>query len=910
MSWGASSERPTDNFAAWFTNRDREQDHIRTLANAPRGARVPVQVYVGVSGAGKTHLRRKFEDVLRVAGVPCLVRDFDGDRTSLDPAALVARLIAAAGLEAPRTFLALLRLAMRQSESDLRALYDEIATDALGAAADAFLQHLDSFSAGGFLKSFAKYGLQKFRSAKDPLNRYLKTQEGRADSDWMHRATEEMLFDDLFRRFSLDLAVANPRPGHAVQIALLVDAYDFASQRESTQDERERSLAWIGELYRICCEEARDGWSARLLVVCFGQTQAPLAGLAEYVDEHRLDGFTRKDGEAYWRKRELPAVHFARALEEAREEGTDERYHVFSLGLAGDMVATSPSALAERETVEGLDKPAALARRFLRLLGDVDRMRLRKLALTSWWDDEAVAWAFGVAGDYEGTRTRLEWLQRFSFVQPMGSGRFTLHGAMRRALVETSEPEDLSHWHHEWGQYWLGRIESETDDFAAQFWAHAFAVEPDVMMTEWAMRANRAHAEMRSADHLWYVTIAEPMVQAGVLGASISRVDGAASLAAWSMVAQQSRVGDVPGLIRQSVEALRSALDVVSIVDGPELWAGIQNSLGNALFALGERGDTQAVQDAVDAYRLALMVYTRELAPADWAMTQNNLGNALAVLGERGDDRELEGAVAAFRLALDVYTREASPVDWAMIQNNLGNALQISGARGKTQALGDAVAAYRLALEVYTREAVPAQWAMTQNNLGNALQALGDAEAMRDAIAAFRLALEVLTREAAPAQWAMTQSNLGNALQALGDPRALMDAVVAYRLALEVYTREQSPIPWANTEHNLGNALQALGMGSDSRELEDAIVAYRQSLEVFTREESPTQWAMTQERLGIAVLIQATWKHDPEATGQAIEAFDCAAEGYALAGLPDREPRVKEWRMMALQLLESLTPEP
>ena len=61
----------------------------------------------------------------------------------------------------------------------------------------------------------------------------------------------------------------------------------------------------------------------------------------------------------------------------------------------------------------------------------------------------------------------------------------------------------------------------------------------------------------------------------------------------------------------------------------------MQNNLGTALQALGERESGTALEEAVAAYRAALLEWTRDSVPLQWAGTQNNLGNAFSTLGER-----------------------------------------------------------------------------------------------------------------------------------------------------------------------------------------------------------------------------------------------------------------------------------
>jgi Tetratricopeptide repeat len=106
-----------------------------------------------------------------------------------------------------------------------------------------------------------------------------------------------------------------------------------------------------------------------------------------------------------------------------------------------------------------------------------------------------------------------------------------------------------------------------------------------------------------------------------------------------------------------------------------------QNSLGNALRALGERGDNAALPQAVATYRAALEERTRDRTPLQWAITQNSLGNALRALGERGDDAALPQAVAAYRAALDVFRGFQVPRFISVAERNLSRVEALLAAR-------------------------------------------------------------------------------------------------------------------------------------------------------------------------------------------------------------------------------------
>ncbi len=270
-------------------------------------------------------------------------------------------------------------------------------------------------------------------------------------------------------------------------------------------------------------------------------------------------------------------------------------------------------------------------------------------------------------------------------------------------------------------------------------------------------------------------------------------------------------------------------------------------------------------------------------------------------------------AVAAYYNVMEVYTREKLPEDWATTQNNLGIALQEHGKRRGGEEgrklLKEAVAAYRAALEERTRDRLSQDWAMTQNNLGTALKEQGirtggepGKRLLEEAVAAYRAALEERTRNRLPQDWAMTQNNLGNALSEQGrrtggeaGRNLLEEAVAAYRAALEVYTREHLPQDWAMTQNNLGNVLSDQGTrtgGEAGRNLlEEAVAAYRAALEVRTREDLPQEWATVQNNLGAALQEQGTrtgGEAGRELLEEAVAAFRAALEVRTREDLPQQ----------------------
>jgi hypothetical protein len=195
--------------------------------------------------------------------------------------------------------------------------------------------------------------------------------------------------------------------------------------------------------------------------------------------------------------------------------------------------------------------------------------------------------------------------------------------------------------------------------------------------------------------------------------ARLLEFDAEAAWAAWQRGAEALYIlgrdfGD-PAMLRRAVAWLeREALPRAPRATRPLAWAAIQNDLGLALAALGERGDDAALREAVAAYRAALEERTRERVPLDWATTQNNLGIVLRTLGARGDDAALREAVAAFRAALEERTRERVPLQWATIQNNLALALWAQAERTRQCApITEALAAIDGAIEEFTKRDAP-----------------------------------------------------------------------------------------------------------------------------------------------------------------------------------------------------------
>lgn len=354
-------------------------------------------------------------------------------------------------------------------------------------------------------------------------------------------------------------------------------------------------------------------------------------------------------------------------------------------------------------------------------------------------------------------------------------------------------------------------------------------------------------------------------------------------------------VSDVE-MLEDAVKHTRARLKRSDRAVLPLLWAARQNSLGYALWKLGERDiGTVRLKEALVAFRAALKERTRTRIPRDWAETQNNLGNVLMALGRRENGTaRLEEAVAAYRTALEEQIRDRFPDVWAETQNNLGNALIVLGQReNSVLRLDEAVTAFRAALEERPRAGAPRDWAESQNGLGNALTALGQREGstarLGEAIAAFHAALE--ERGRATYERAETQSDLGSALMVLWEREhgtsRLEEAIAMFRAALAEWDyisvlRERDSARPPNPQ--LLAMINTIKEGNRKKLQEEEETPYRMTAQDKNRERFPDGWAETQEQLGEALRILGERTHDRASIREGKAALQAAWDAHRALG--------------------------
>ena len=898
-----------DHFKRWFTNRDEEQRYIRHLLTLPPGSITPVQSFVGVAGAGKTFLRRRFEEICKTAGVKTYVVELDPNRNGdprPDPAALVAGMVAAFELEAPRSAHALLRLAHAEITQTLdpSALFQDVPKDLLGEVIDSTIVNFHSISLGGALASVVKGLTQAHQRMKTPLVKFLKSVEGESDLAWFAQGQRtDQIRSDLFRRFGLDLLVSNSplRNNNAIQFAIFIDSVQRADGIFGSRGERNQALSWATELYRNCCSQHG---SSQLLVVTFGQTVIELPQIpSHHFATCKLDGLSEKDAILYAReKRGMAEVRVTDVLQLSSETPNSERFHAFALGLACDLALIESgdlSNLAEAESRVGRSIEEILVDRFLFIVGEEDEYRLRKLAVTPNWDNVAAAFALGVADDSAGSISKIDWLHRFSFVSKNADNTFSLHHIFRKVLLRTSKTEQNLMWHREWALYWHSRSVDSLDRFSSLNWLHRIASENEVGLAAWEAEITKALESGDMLRHLNLVEIAREFAETWVSDINwLPATEEARWKLYWGTAQQDATVG--PFRHHEAIDALREVLDVFSRETTPLDWALTQNNLGTAYMRLGEiEADGQIFRQAITSYKASLEIRDQEVNLVDWAKTQSNLASAQMLLGLlEGEPSFLRNATDSLERVLKVLTPQDAPIPWAGLQNNLGNAFLAAGKlEGNPELLLKAISSYQHALLIPLRENLPLKWADIQSNLGNAFAALAaassDGKIFHQAIFAYENALSLQSRETMPLVWAQTQDSLGVSLSELGkiekNGELLVGSILAHQCALEVLRQKTTPAPWAQAQNNLGCAYLALSDYDQSPEIfGNAIAAFNNALEIYKRDTMPFEWAGTQNNLGNLLQKFGSREGNSENLRLAIISYESALEVFIDDAAPFR----------------------
>ncbi len=859
-----------------FTNRDVERARLMELVTAPVGSPLPVVMFYGVGGAGKTLLLERFRNELDGSKVPWAKLDFDpqagGGAFHTDSAEALIRLRTQFGdrVTCPTFDLAYAFTRFKQGQDTAPKFRGG---DAAGFALEFLLELGDAALAdvpGGNLVTFfaGKLGgpLKKRLAESTHAQAFMDRISGE-DFQYLRRCTDQDIYPELAGRLIQDLNTGLPeRPRCQCRGVLFLDSFESLRRNMSDTLQQREFEDWVRELARP---------KSRILLVIAGRDRLdwesadPAFAAPNRLEQHLIGGFSESDARIYLQKCGIKTQALRDAILRVCEESVSGEsdgipsFHAFSLGLCVDAVEEE-RARGEEPAPESFDlKPGnvdQLAVRFRKSLPtDAMQHYLRLLARTPVFDRDAACAALR-GPDIHAQTAAWERLIRFSFVQPaQDAGWFRLHPIMRECLNAESVPgqldEDAKADHEFFSAYWNDRSESAFDAPAALAFYHGFNLSPASACQAWEAQAKSARKELNMSRHLHLLTWWSPL---NLLELKVPSREIASVLGNFANECLNASVGPRGQLVTRAIACYEAALRVHTEREFPQGWAGTQNNLGIAYRNLpaGDRGAN--LSRAIACYEAALRVYTEREFPQDWAMTQNNLGTAYGDLpaGDRGAN--LSRAIACYEAALRVYTEREFPQAWAATQNNLGAAYNQLPTGDRGENLSRAIACYKAALRVRTEREFPQDWAATQNNLGAAYSDLptGDRGAnLSRGIACFEAALRVRTEREFPQDWATTQNNLGTAYSDLpaGDRgENLSRGIACFEAALRVRTEREFPRAWATTQNNLGLAYSNLPTGDRGENLSRANECYGAALRVYTLEGFPYYHELVSQNLALA----------------------------------------------------------
>ncbi len=854
----------------FFTNREQYLEAFERHLSAPNADDSRVLVFYGVGGAGKTTLIQKLCASLdsRTPAVPYARFNLDNiaDQTQAYREVLLrlrADLENNFHLAFPRFDLGLAVILARDGGAPPPMLK---ISPHLSSAFSAAMEFTPSFvkATTRLIETEIKHVIKK----SDKLEQWVRHVGGTEAVLSLSSALmsdEQLVQDELIRRFAQDLAAAPARFG-GCRAVLFLDTYEALwTGRESGQSAQARLLdGWVRSLAEFCL-------ASGILLVITGRDRLSWDAEPDWdgcLDQHLLGGVSAHDAQDFLSRRGIgpPPTSPAEPLQQAMQRCADAgaalpSCHLLTLALCADIVLNTrlsdgkdpaPSLFS---TIPTAQAAGALATRFLKSLHSRNlELWVEALSLTPRFDETA---ALALDSDrlYHNGRAGWEQIIRYSFIVADGSGFYRIHRTMREALRARLRPDTMGVQNAWFRRHWAERGED-----ALAFY-HQWTEDPEAALSEWV------------ALHLERINTAQ-MPEARAL------------LTRWAEV----------DLDRDDRTRLSDAL-----------WAATHLALGQALWKTPIVPRQTVLSRALKHFEAALTVYTEDSYPERWADAQ--MGLALCQLylptGDRGE--HLYSAMTALQNALGTYTAEGNPEAWSAAQNHLGIVFARLPDGDEAENQRRALACFEAAVQVWSETEHPKIWARGQHNLGVTYLELPDgdpAENRRRAIGYFEAALRVRTEAAFPSGWALTQFNLGETYASLavlpGESRAerLHQAIGYFEAALRVYTPDDFPEFWAETQNSLGCAWQQMPNIQQMPDmlpndispncLRRALLFHEAALTVWNEADYPGDWAKVQQNMAETWQILAGQTASAEARDAARAAYLAARRGFLAVGLAER----------------------
>ncbi len=673
-----------------FTNRQDELLLFQKYLKADWNARLPVLMFHGAAGVGKTLLLERFRQEADKANLPFAHLDFEersgGVSCFSDPATALAALRSQLGVACPRfdvAYAVVRRKEDKKAQPTNPAARDmQFAIDMTSEMAQVAI-NMPVINVASWLALKASSPRWK-QFENTPHGEWLKSLPGnqylsaitRLDAREIQPLLSEFLLLDLHERFPYKLGCCRG--------VIFLDSFEALHAHAPATDLRHQREHWVRELY------ATD---TPVLLVIAGRDRLTWEEADKdfadptYLQQHKVRGFSEQDARDYLAKKKIDvqalqdAILVASVVAPPAPQGTQPAdqhgYLPLDLALAADCTRAAAHTDQPLQPADFAKSPrgkeSGLTSLFLRYLDPTEAQWVVSLAATPRFDEEAAKAAWSTP---DSVQRNAAWkaIQRYSFLFPLPQGWWTIHPRVQESLRQTQAGNNQQHrkTHEFWQSHWRSRATRDDDHFAALAWFHHDCLDPAEALKHWQSLAQRARADQRMTDHYHLLEWWGPT---GLEGKAPKTEDAANALIALALESWNAAVG-LPGTnLLRAIADCEAALTVYTQSAFPAHWAMVQNNLGQVYRVLPSGDHGQNLEQAISRYQAALNVCTQEVFPEIWAgMTQNNLGKAWCDLPSGDRPKNLMQAVVCHQAASRVFTQADFPRDWALTQNYLGNA--------------------------------------------------------------------------------------------------------------------------------------------------------------------------------------------------------------------------------------------
>jgi tetratricopeptide (TPR) repeat protein len=886
-----------------FTNRVDETRRFLELLNAPAGSSLPLLMFYGVGGVGKSslldHLQQRCETWN--PAIPWAAVDLQHAR---DPARALPRLVSTLEIEYGIRFESFKRV-LAVLSAKLTGEETTKSDDARGQTVDLGFDLLGLIPGAGQIISIARMTTSAAKLAwpallKNPVLAQAVQSFGGQDALLpLLDLKPEQLVDELVRTFAADLSLHAPhRQGIVGRCALFFDTHEALwEDKEGHAGTRD---TWLRLLREYLHEQG-------VLMVMAGRDTLrwPDDWLERdehnqliWLEQHLIGGLSRIDALEFLRRADASTpdgpLNMPEALQDAILTVTNERpsqlesaHHCYLLSLCMDIVGNTKAQTGsypnpnEFSTIPTGDKASMrLVERFLKSLPNQTTANwLEELSLTPRFD-ERFALELDAFRQYGNGRAGWNRLLQLSLLQEQPGGFLEMHKLLQATLrdrISEAAAKPLHAWAFE---HWTARGEAlDSWELRGLGWYHHRYVDSkgsNRTYINWIWNARDA-ADLQTMLQIerWSANLVLTIPPTNTLQAEDIRIVSI-SFDAISFFRM-----DPSDYTQKSITLNKAALHFYTQEAFPEQWLYLQERLGNAYSELtnGELGENFRL--AKHHFENVLNVINRVSNPYMWSFIQRGLGS-LYQFFPYGDRRvNFRKAIEHYSLALDVRKKQSEPTEWAIIQQNIGScyiALAEYSDEHLEEILEEAVLYFRASLSILDKQKHKKHWLEIQSSLAATLFLPLNAsqENIVQAISLLEAVLGSFEHQEIPFLWAVLSWCLGDAYVKKADNHqiSIQKSISCYQNALVAIRKDEYPVECAICDRKLGNAYLSL---QTPEHLEAALKCFEQAVNVFDSHLFPIDHARTQRSMGSTLKALGDITRASEAFDTALRIFNSLA---------------------------------